>query len=84
LAYEKCRQTAAFKRVRKLLAFLFGGVFALLIGNAATGLAGGLAGSLAFTAAAVFGALAKVTRFQRFDVFHMVDPPISIRLFFTL
>ena len=58
--------SVAFK---KLLAFL--GVFALLVGNAAAGLAGRLAGSLALAAAAVFGALAQVTGFQSLDVLHI-------------
>ena len=45
-------------------------VFALLICNAARGLAGRLAGSLAFAAAAVLCAFAKVTGFQSLDSFH--------------
>jgi hypothetical protein len=52
----------------QLLAFL--GVFALLIGNAAAGLASRLAGSLAFAAAAVLGAFTQVTGFKSLDMFH--------------
>jgi len=50
--------------------FLLTSVFTLLVGNAAAGLAGGLARSLAFTAAAVLGAFAEITGFERFDSFH--------------
>ena len=42
----------------------------LLVGNAAAGLAGRLAGSLAFAAAAVLGALAKVLGLQGLNVVH--------------
>ena len=45
-------------------------VFALLVGNAAAGLAGGLAGRLAFATAALFGAFAKITGIQGPDMFH--------------
>ena len=51
----------------KLLALL---VLALLVGNAAAGLASGLAGSLALAAAAVFCALAKVLGLQSLNVAH--------------
>ena len=51
-----------------LLAFLFG--FALLICNAAAGLASRLAGSLAFAATAVLCAVAKVARLDGFDMLH--------------
>jgi proteasome assembly chaperone (PAC2) family protein len=47
-------------------------VFAGLIGNTAAGLAGRLAGSLALAAAAVLGALAKVTSLDGIDVLHDV------------
>ena len=50
----------------KLLAL----VFALLVCNAAAGLASGLARSLAFAAAAVLCAFAQVTGFQSLDMFH--------------
>ena len=52
-----------------LLALL--GVFALLVGDTAAGLAGRLAGSLALAAAAVLGALTQVTGFQSLDVLHI-------------
>ena len=45
-------------------------VLALLIGDAAAGLARGLAGSLAFAASALFGALAEILRCDGFHVFH--------------
>ena len=43
---------------------------ALLVGNAAAGLASRLAGSLALAAAAVLGAVAQVTGLDSLDVFH--------------
>ena len=52
----------------QLLAFL--GALALLVGNAAAGLAGGLAGGLAFTAATVLGAVAQVAGLDGLDMFH--------------
>ena len=61
---------AAFS-YRQLLALA--GVLALLVGDAAAGLAGGLAGSLALTAAAVLGALAEIAGFDRLDMFHRKD-----------
>ena len=45
-------------------------VLALLIRNAAAGLAGGLAGSLALAAAAVLGAVAQILGLQSLDVLH--------------
>ena len=51
------------------------GVLALLVGNAAAGLAGGLARSLAFAAAAVLGAVAQVAGFNGFDTIHNNDLP---------
>ena len=51
-----------------LLAFLV--AFALLIGNTAAGLAGGLTRSLAFTATAGVSALAKIAGLKGFDMFH--------------
>ena len=62
---------AAFFQSVLLLAFL---VFALLIGNAAAGLASGLARGLAFTATAVLGAFAKILGFEGFNVFHIQTP----------
>ena len=52
-----------------LLLRLFG-VFALLICNAAAGLAGALAGGLAFAAAAILRAFAKGRFVKSNDVFH--------------
>jgi hypothetical protein len=48
-------------------------VLALLVGDAAAGLAGRLAGSLALAAAAVCGAVAKITGFQGNDMFEFHD-----------
>ena len=56
-------ETAAFL-ILQLLAL------ALLIGDAAAGLASRLAGSLALTAAAVLSALAQVTGLKSLDSFH--------------
>ena len=56
-------------RRTKLLAFLLG-AFALLVSDAAAGLASGLAGSLAFAAAAVLGALAQIAGLDGLDVLH--------------
>ena len=55
---------AAFGRVKCVLLL----VFALLVGNAAAGLASGLARGLAFTAAAVLGAGAEVLGFQSLNL----------------
>ena len=52
----------------QLLAFL--GALALLVCNAAAGLAGRLAGGLALAAAAVLGAFAQVAGLKGLDVFH--------------
>ena len=57
----------------QLLAFL--GALALLVGNAAAGLAGGLAGGLAFAAAAVPGAVAQVAGLDGLDVLHVFHLP---------
>jgi hypothetical protein len=51
-----------------LLAFL--GALALLVGDAAAGLAGRLAGSLALAAAAVLGAVAQISGLNGLDMFH--------------
>ena len=45
-------------------------VLALLVGDAAAGLAGRLAGSLALAAAAVLGAVAQATSLESLDSFH--------------
>ena len=65
-------ETAAFYSVQLLA---LGGVLALLVGNAAAGLAGGLAGSLALAAATVLSAVAQVTGLDGLDVFHNSEPP---------
>ena len=62
---EKCRRfPAAFEFVQLLV------VLALLIGDAAAGLASGLARSLALTATAVLCALAQITGLDRLNMFH--------------
>jgi len=58
---------AAFQALQ-LLAFF--SVLTLLVCNTAAGLASGLAGSLAFTAAAVLCAFAKIASLKSFDMFH--------------
>ena len=65
----------------QLLAFL--GALALLVGNAAAGLAGGLAGGLAFAAATVLGAFAQVTGFDGLDMLHGFHLPYSIDFILT-
>ena len=50
--------------------YLLVSVLALLVGNAAAGLAGRLAGGLALAAAAVLGALAQVAGLKSLDSFH--------------
>ena len=67
LTIRKNAAEAAFCSVQ-LLAFL--GAFALLVCDAAAGLACGLAGSLALTAAAVLCAVAQVAGLDSLDVFH--------------
>ena len=59
----------------QLLAFL--GTLALLVGNAAAGLAGGLAGGLAFAAAAVLGAVTQVTGLDGLNVLHGFHLPYA-------
>ena len=59
----------------QLLAFL--SALALLVGNAAAGLAGGLAGGLAFAAAAVLGAVTQVTGLDGLDVLHGFHLPYA-------
>jgi len=59
--------------LRKLLAFL--GVFALLVSDAAAGLASRLARGLALAATAVLCALAQVASFDSFNMFHDFLPP---------
>ena len=55
---------------RRLFAFLF--VFALLVSDAAAGLASRLAGGLAFAASAVLGAFAEVTSIEGLDMLHNI------------
>ena len=66
----------------QLLAFL--GALALLVGNAAAGLAGGLAGGLAFAAAAVLGAVTQVTGLDGLNVLHGFHLPYAEFYPFTL
>ena len=66
---KKCRLSRRHFKYLQLLAFLLG-VFALLIGDAAAGLASGLAGSLALAAAAVLGAVAQITGFDGLNMLH--------------
>ena len=65
-----------------LLAFLR--ALALLVGNAAAGLAGGLAGGLAFAAATVLGAVTQVTGLDGLDVFHGFHLPYAVFYLYTL
>jgi hypothetical protein len=53
--------------------------FALLIGDAAAGLASGLAGSLAFAATAVLGACTEIFGLDGLDTLH-VDASITLNL----
>ena len=66
-----------FTEFWKLLLF----VFALLVSNAARGLASGLAGSLAFAATAVFNSLLDIFGFNSFDSLHGVILPIENNVF---
>ena len=50
-------------------------VFALLVCDAAAGLARGLAGGLAFAASAVLCALAEIAGVQACDMFHFESSP---------
>ena len=56
-------------------------VLALLVGDAAAGLAGRLAGGLALAAAAVLGALAQIAGLDGLDMLHGKIPPSSFILF---
>ena len=66
-----------------LLALLFLAL-ALLVGNAAAGLASGLAGSLALAAAAVLGAFAQVTGFDGLNMLHSDCLPDLFRFILSL
>ena len=68
--YEKMPPAAAFLQFQLL-------IFALLIGNTAAGLAGGLARGLTFAAATVLRALAKVAGLNGLNMFHTDIPPYS-------
>jgi hypothetical protein len=61
------------------------GVLALLVGDAAAGLACGLAGSLALAAAAVFRAFAEIARIERHNMFafHVQILPMNL-IFYTI
>ena len=73
IKYEKsAANIAAAQAVGPL--FIVGVVLTLLICNAAAGLAGRLAGCLAFAAASVLCALAKIAGLKRFNHFHSVPP----------
>ena len=72
---SKCRHIRAAFRLhcwKQLLLLL---ALALLICNAAAGLACGLAGSLALAAAALLCAFAKIAGLNRLDVTHDSFPP---------
>ena len=60
-------------------------VLALLVGNAAAGLAGRLAGSLALAAAAVLRALAQIAGLNGLDMLHNsnlhIKLPINVTIF---
>ena len=63
-------KTAAFWSLQLL-------ALALLIGDAAAGLASRLAGSLALAATAVLGALAKILCIKCLNTLHSIYPPIN-------
>ena len=69
--YKTLPRKAAFHIRLKLLV----AVLALLVGNAARGLASGLARGLALAATAVLCALAKVASLDGFDMLHDLFPP---------
>ena len=56
-------------------------VLALLVGDAAAGLAGRLAGGLALAAAAVLGALAQIAGLDGLNMLHGKIPPSFVSLF---
>lgn len=66
-AFCFCTRNSRESRPRPLLAFF---LFASLVGNSATGFASRLAGSLAFSAAALFGTFAQIAGFHSVNVFH--------------
>ena len=66
LAHEKCRPNRRHFFKNNLLIL----VLALLVGDAAAGLASRLAGGLAFAAAAVLGALAQIAGLDGLNMLH--------------
>ena len=70
---KNAAESAAFFYVALLVIL----VLALLIGDAAAGLASGLARGLALTATAVLGAFAKILGVQGLNALHIENPPIS-------
>ena len=66
LAHEKCRPNRRHFFKNNLLIL----VLALLVGDAAAGLAGRLAGGLALAAAAVLGALAQIAGLDGLNMLH--------------
>ena len=66
------RKNAAFQAAMDIILQLFFCFFALLICNAATGLASRLARCLAFAATAVFSAFAKIFSIQSLNTLHIV------------
>ena len=79
--HEKCRPKAAIFIWCKVFLLAFLGVFALLVGNAAAGLAGRLAGSLAFAAAAILRALAQIAGLDGLNVLHNSTSRIKVPLY---
>ena len=69
----RCKKAAVKRRLFYLISvFLLG--LAVLVGNAAAGLAGGLARGLALAAAAVLGALAELAGLEGGDLDHGMPP----------
>ena len=74
---EKCRPNRRHFFKNNLLIL----VLALLVGDAAAGLAGRLAGGLALAAAAVLGALAQIAGLDGLNMLHGKIPPSFVSLF---
>ena len=79
---EKSFPMPRWKERLLLLAFLL--VLALLICNAAAGLASRLARGLAFAATAVLRACAKITRLKSLNVLHRILPPFFCVFLFVV
>ena len=77
LTHEKCRPSRRHFFKNNLLIL----VLALLVGDAAAGLAGRLAGGLALAAAAVLGALAQIAGLDGLNMLHGKIPPSFVSLF---